>query len=377
MKLSKIVSWLDDFLRVKDFDDVSNNGLQVAREGDDVRLVAFAVDASLKSVKAAAAAGAQLLVVHHGLSWGGGIRRLTGGAYRVIKAAMDADLAIYASHLPLDANKTCGNNWELARYFGLKNVKPAFNYHGNVIGVTGVNAHGSKIGVCSGGAGEFAPEAQALGCDVYVTGEANWGDKIAAENIGMTMVCGGHYETETFGVKGLAREMKKRLKLPAKFLGSLLAALTLVGAAFGAEPDMSEFEEEAYEFDRFYVGAAGALVLPQGGGNMRRLGGAAFRAGFYLTEMWAIEGEAAWMEDACGLAARALWHWWGYERFDPFFLMGAKGWINGDVGPDAGIGAFYHLTESLSLRADAETTLGLDTYAKMEYSLSFGVQYSF
>ena len=71
MKLKKILDWFDGVLKVGDFDDVSNNGLQIAREGDDVRLVAFAVDGSLKSVKAAVAAGAQLLVVHHGISWGG------------------------------------------------------------------------------------------------------------------------------------------------------------------------------------------------------------------------------------------------------------------------------------------------------------------
>ena len=94
MKLYKILDWIDGLLKPGDFDDVSNNGLQIAREGDDVRLVAFAVDGSLKSVKAAAAAGAQLLVVHHGISWGGGIRRLVGGEYAVVKAAMDANLAL-------------------------------------------------------------------------------------------------------------------------------------------------------------------------------------------------------------------------------------------------------------------------------------------
>ena len=374
MKLSRIVDWLDRFLDLKAFDDVSNNGVQIARRGEDVKLVAFAVDASVASVEKAAAAGAGLLVVHHGISWGGGVKRLTGGVYNVVKAAIDSDLAVYAAHLPLDANKVCGNNWELARYFALKDIKPAFSYHGNVIGVTGVNAQGRKIGVCSGGAGEFAPEAKALGCDLYVTGEASWGDRIAAENVGMPMVCGGHYETETFGVKGLAREMKKRLRIPVKFLGALIVVLLAAGPLFAGE---AAFEEETYEFDRYYVGAAGTLVLPQGGGKMRRLGGAAARAGYYLTEMLAVEGEAAWAEDACGLAVRGLWHWWGYERLDPFFLFGAKGWINGDVGPDLGLGAFYHLTEALSLRADAEATLGLDTGAKMEYSLSLGLQYSF
>ena len=218
MKLKKFVDWLDTFLKVADFDDVSNNGLQIARQKDEVRLVAFAVDASVASVRAAAAAGADVLVVHHGLSWGGGIKRLTGGAYAVVRAAMDADLALYAAHLPLDANPICGNNYELARYFGLKRLKPAFNYHGNVIGVTGYNAHGRKIGICSGGAGSFAPDAQALGCDLYVTGEADWGEKIAAENVAMPMLCGGHYETETFGVKGLRREVVRRLRLKTVFI---------------------------------------------------------------------------------------------------------------------------------------------------------------
>jgi len=218
MKLQRIVDWLDATLDVAAFDDVSNNGIQVAREEGDVKLVAFAVDASAASVAAAASAGAQLLVVHHGISWGGGIRRIVGGEYEVVSRAVRANLAIYAAHLPLDANRSVGNNWELARYLGLRRVKPAFSYHGNVIGVTGYNAHGKKIGVCSGGAGEFAAEAKALGCDVYVTGEASWGDKIAAENVGMSMVCAGHYETETFGVKALAKAMQKALKVKTVFI---------------------------------------------------------------------------------------------------------------------------------------------------------------
>ena len=81
MKLLRIAEWLNRTLRVAAFDDVSNNGVQIARRGDEVRTVAFAVDASVRAVAAAAKAGAQLLVVHHGISWGGGIRRLEGGVY--------------------------------------------------------------------------------------------------------------------------------------------------------------------------------------------------------------------------------------------------------------------------------------------------------
>ena len=233
MKLAQISAWLDRELELSKFDDVSNNGLQIAREGDDVKVVAFAVDGSVASVKAAAAAGAQLLVVHHGISWGGGIRRLTDGAYNVVKAAMDANLALYGVHLPLDASKKYGNNWEIARFLKLTNVRPAFNYHGNVIGVIGTSTHNATvtlgtqtikqsknqtIGICSGGAGDFGAEAKLLGCDLYVTGEASWGDVIAAENVGANMVCCGHYETETFGVKALAKALARSHKIKTKFI---------------------------------------------------------------------------------------------------------------------------------------------------------------
>ena len=227
MKLEKIISWLDKTLKVADFDDVSNNGLQIDRlslpsigqspnpksNNQTISTVAFAVDASVRAVEAAAKAGAQLLVVHHGISWGGGIKRIEGGVGNVIRAALKANLAIAAYHLPLDAHPVLGNNAQLAKYFGLKKIKPAFSYHGNVIGVIGTNRHGKLIGICSGGAGEFAEEAKSLGCDLYLTGEASWGDVIAAENCGMRMICAGHYETEVFGVRALSKAMKKALKL--------------------------------------------------------------------------------------------------------------------------------------------------------------------
>ena len=217
MKLKELLDWFGRELETGKFDDVSNNGLQI--DGPtEIAKVAFAVDASLESVNAAVAAGAQLLVVHHGISWGGGIRRLEGGVFNVVKAAIEGGLAVAAYHLPLDASRKYGNNYELARFLGLKKLKPAFCYHGNVIGVTGVNPQGVKVGVCSGGAGDFAETAKNLGCGLFITGEASWGDVIAAENCGMEMVCAGHYATETFGVKALARAVKDKLGLESEFL---------------------------------------------------------------------------------------------------------------------------------------------------------------
>ena len=137
----------------------------------------------------------------------------------------------------------------------------------------------------------------------------------------------------------------------------------------------------------WYAGGAAQLALPQGGSRMRRLGGGAARAGRYLADSLALECEAAWLEDSAVLAARAVWHlhgWgefdmlFGYERFDPFLSAGAKGWIHdGQVGPSAGLGAFYYLTDDWALRFDAETTLGLDTRVETVYSISAGIQYFF
>ena len=137
----------------------------------------------------------------------------------------------------------------------------------------------------------------------------------------------------------------------------------------------------------WYAGGAAQLVLPQGGSRMRRLGGGAARAGRYLTDSLALECEAAWLEDSAALAARAVWHlhgWeefdmlFGYERLDPFLSAGARGWVHdGQVGPSAGLGAFYYLTDDWALRFDAEATLGLDTRVETVYSISAGIQYFF
>lgn len=148
------------------------------------------------------------------------------------------------------------------------------------------------------------------------------------------------------------------------------------------------FAEEERTDGGWFVGAAGQLALPQGGSTMHRVGGACLRGGFYLTEDWAVEGEAAWLEDLAGLSVDALGHlqgWsfygdlFGYSRFDPFVTLGAKGWLGreGQVGPKVGVGAFYHLTDNWALRADADAVLGLDTQVEVDYTLSLGVQYSF
>ena len=137
-----------------------------------------------------------------------------------------------------------------------------------------------------------------------------------------------------------------------------------------------------------YVGFSGALTLPQGGGDLRRLGGAMLRGGTYLSDFWAVEGEVGWQENAAELGVGFLGHWsdwdlydrfFGFSAFDPFVIVGAKGWIgkSGEVGPSAGLGAFYHLGEEWSLRADAAATLGVERAVEMVYTLTVGLQYVF
>ena len=173
---------------------------------------------------------------------------------------------------------------------------------------------------------------------------------------------------------------------PCVFLASVLSLASI--ASFASESSES-FEEESSGGAECYVGVSGALTLPQGGSSMRRIGGGALRVGRYFGDFWALEGEAAWLEDAAGLGVDVLWHlqgWslygdlFGYSRFDPFLTAGVRGWIGGpagQVGPSAGVGTYWHLTEEWSLRFDANATLGLDSAVEVVYTLSAGVQRTF
>lgn len=138
----------------------------------------------------------------------------------------------------------------------------------------------------------------------------------------------------------------------------------------------------------FYLGVSAALLLPQGGAEMRRLGGGAVRGGYYFDDdcTYALEAEVGWLENCAALSAQGLVHFrawreydllFGCSQFDPFATCGVKGWINGEVGPSAGLGAFWYLDDHWALRGEANAVLGLERGTEMDYTLSLGVQYSF
>lgn len=157
----------------------------------------------------------------------------------------------------------------------------------------------------------------------------------------------------------------------------LLAIAAALAALQGQSATDDEYGYVEYDFERWYAGGGASLVLPQGGGRMHRRVGAEVRLGYYADDFLAVEASVAWMERDAGFGLRGLWHWWGYEKFDPFFTFGAKGWIEGDAGPSVGWGCFWHLDDNWSLRLDADATLGFDGDAEMVYSIGAGIQFAF
>ena len=240
-----ITRFLDDTLRADAIRDTSNNGLQIANDGT-VSQVAVGVDASLRFLKEAAAQGADFVICHHGISWCDSLKRITGLNYELVSFAIRHNIALYASHLPLDAHPVYGNNAQLCKALGLTRVKPAFTYHGETIGFTGqlpraipfgdfcatvaerVNADYRSVafgketvrtvGVVSGGASDMVGQAAELGVDVFLTGEPSLQGYTHAENLGMNAVFAGHYATETFGVRALAKRIVQEFRITAAFI---------------------------------------------------------------------------------------------------------------------------------------------------------------
>lgn len=236
--LNRLTQFLDQTLHNQAFTDSSNNGLQIANRGT-VSSIVVGVDASLRLLQAAKDEGADFVLCHHGLSWGDSLKRLTELNYELVSFAITNNIAVYASHLPLDAHPKYGNNAQLAKLLKLQQVKPAFNYHGNTIGVIGVLpktiafetfcetvgltvspdyralAFGPqkirKIGIVSGGAAEMIAEAKELGLDAFLTGEPSLQGYILAENLKMNAVFAGHYATEITGVRSLANLLTRKL----------------------------------------------------------------------------------------------------------------------------------------------------------------------
>ena len=244
ISLATLVRHCDTLLDTAAIGDYAGaaNGLQVENSGAVTRIAA-AVDASLATVELAVAARADLLIVHHGLFWTPR-QPWTGKNYALLKLLMANNLAVYSSHLPLDAHPRLGNNARLAAALGLKKLTPFFTSHGQPIGfqarakilrselqqrleratgakpllIPGGGEWCERIGVVTGGAGGDLKLAAAEGVDTFVTGEGPHWSYALAEELGLNVFYAGHYATETFGVKALAAWLSRKYKIPWEFL---------------------------------------------------------------------------------------------------------------------------------------------------------------
>jgi len=248
--LATIAEHLDTLLAVGATPDYppALNGVQVAHRGPVTR-VAAAVDCSLRTITEAAATGANLLVVHHGLFWNG-LQPLVGSHLARVRALLEADIALYSAHLPLDAHATYGNSALLAAEFGLRATGGFARYEQLHCGVRGesdeptgalvarVRAWAASLGhhvvtsevptghrtrrwaICSGAGAQVSSlrEAYDSGVDTLIVGEGPHWSAVEAVEHGLVIVYAGHYATETLGVRALATHLAETFRLPWTFV---------------------------------------------------------------------------------------------------------------------------------------------------------------
>jgi len=244
MESEVLFQFLDEYLDHGGFEDYPTalNGLQV-QGPEAIRRVAVAVDGTAETIRSAIADGADLLLVHHGIFWDG-FGPVTGRRHTRVATAITGGLAIYASHLPLDAHPEVGNSAILARQLGIVHEGTFGEHAGRHIGVWGAldtdrddlvaalaevvdgpthmisggPGQTRKVGVVTGGGSSMLGEAAAIGLDTLVTGEAPHHAAHEADERGMNLLLGGHYATETFGVIALAGVLEERFGLPWSFI---------------------------------------------------------------------------------------------------------------------------------------------------------------
>ena len=245
LSLTSIVEWLDRQLRTREIPDYPGalNGLQVQNNGR-VEHVAAAVDCSTVTVKKAADLGVDLLVVHHGMFWGGPAP-LVGPMYERTRLLLENDIAVYSSHIPLDLHPAWGNNVLLAKELGLPPSGGFAMMRGVAVGVCGEsdvataalrdrarkfsakfetslvctpladNQRTRKWAMCTGAgaSAETIREALDMGADTLIVGEGAHHTAVQAVDAGLTIMYLGHYATETLGVRALVEEVKDRFML--------------------------------------------------------------------------------------------------------------------------------------------------------------------
>lgn len=249
MTLNELNHYFNSFLHREDFSsDISLNGIQISNSAPDqkeITKVAFAVDACEATVLKAAELKAQVLFVHHGIFWGH-CQTITGSHYKRVAPFIKNDIALCAYHAPLDANEEVGNNYGIARRLGLKHLRRFGLWRGMFLGCIGeleeavtieelseklfpdgekpvcVLPFGKKqikrIAIVSGGGGEDFLQAKTCEADAYITGVVNHEEYHGIKESELTVISGGHYNTETIGVKLVAEKLAREKGIETVFI---------------------------------------------------------------------------------------------------------------------------------------------------------------
>jgi len=243
--LKDVCTFIDGVFADFRTDDYSNNGLQL-EAGAECSRVAFAVDACLETIEKAADAGAQLLVVHHGLSWGSGFRRISGLDARRFGLLFKRGLSLYACHLPLDAHPRLGNNAVIAAKLALKPTGSFFQCKGLDAGLVcelpapialgeilsrslgaistrstvydNSRGYAHSIGIVSGGGDSAILDCEHVGVDCLLTGEFSHQHYHEARELGVSVITCGHYDTENTGIKALMDEVASKMGMDCVFI---------------------------------------------------------------------------------------------------------------------------------------------------------------
>jgi dinuclear metal center YbgI/SA1388 family protein len=250
--LEELAHYADSLLDTSITPDYPNalNGIQFENQAP-VKKIAAAVDFSTRAIDGAIANGANLLIVHHGMFWGG-LERMTGSIYERIRVLIEADIAVYSSHLPLDRHPTLGNNALLANELGLQSTAPFAQFEDIFIGLRGetnletmdlvarardfARKYGGDVrtsiirdgrktrkwAICTGAgaSSETLREASAVGVDTLIVGEGPHWTSVHAEENDLAIIYAGHYATEVLGVCALARHLGEKYNLPWHFVAA-------------------------------------------------------------------------------------------------------------------------------------------------------------
>jgi dinuclear metal center YbgI/SA1388 family protein len=241
--LDSVVNYCDLLTNRTEFKDYpgAKNGLQISNSGA-VYKIGASVDGGLESFQQAAAKGIDFLIVHHGIFWGP-IAPIAGSTYSKLKLAFDSNIALYSSHLPLDAHPEFGNNILLAKQLELspKGQFGAFegkeigwwaDYHSdraslskkitNLFPSTVALEHGTdqpkRVGIMTGSGGDLLSQLANHEIDTLITGECSQHHFSMSQELGINLYLCGHYATEVFAVQRLAELVSEKFQLPWSFI---------------------------------------------------------------------------------------------------------------------------------------------------------------